>query len=66
MDISYSNIKSTRKIILFNMVSLHSRFEWPNDEIDCLNVDDKFNRFAAEEFETVDTLLFGRKTYQLM
>jgi dihydrofolate reductase len=66
MDINYSNIKITRQIILFNMVTLDNRFEGPNGEIDWHNVDDEFNRFTAEQFETVDTLLFGRKTYQLM
>jgi dihydrofolate reductase len=66
MDINYSNIKITRRVILFNMVTLDSRFEGPNGEIDWHNVDDEFNRFTAEQLETVDTLLFGRKTYQLM
>jgi dihydrofolate reductase len=66
MDINYSNIKITRQVILFNMVTLDSRFEGPNGEIDWHNVDAEFNHFAVEQLQTVDTLLFGRKTYQLM
>jgi dihydrofolate reductase len=66
MDINYSNIKITRQVILFNMVTLDSRFEGPNGKIDWHNVDAEFNHFAVEQLQTVDTLLFGRKTYQLM
>ena len=66
MDINYTNIKITRQIILFNMITLDSRFEGPNGEIDWHNTDKEFSQFAAEQLETIDTLLFGRKTYQLM
>ncbi|MFA6083690.1 dihydrofolate reductase family protein [Mucilaginibacter sp.] len=66
MDINYNNIKFMRRIILFNMITLDSRFEGPNGEIDWHNTDKEFSQFAVEQLETVDTLLFGRKTYQLM
>lgn len=66
MDTNYSNIKITRQIVLFNMVTLDGNFEGPNAEIDWHNVDNEFNHFAVEQLKTVSTLLFGRKTYQLM
>lgn len=66
MDINYSNIKITRQIVLFNMITLDGSFEGPNAEIDWHNVDSEFNHFAVEQLKTVSTLLFGRKTYQLM
>jgi dihydrofolate reductase len=38
----------------------------PNQEFDWPVVDDEFNRFAVEQLNEVDTLLFGRVTYQGM
>ena len=55
-----------RKVILFLMVSLDGYFEGPNQEIDWHNVDAEFNEFALSQTNDVDTLLFGRVTYQLM
>ncbi len=55
-----------RKIILSNLVSLDGYFEGPNREIDCHNVDEEFNEYAIDFLNSVDTLLFGRVTYQLM
>ncbi len=55
-----------RKIIWFNMVTLDGFFEGPNHEIDWHNVDGKFNGFAAEQLDSMDGLLFGRVTYQMM
>lgn len=55
-----------RKLVLFNMVSLDGFFEGPDRDIDWHNVDEEFNEFATEQLETVDTLLFGRVTYELM
>ena len=55
-----------RKLFSFNMVSLDGFFEGPNQDINWHNVDDEFNQFAIEQTSTVDTLLFGRVTYQLM
>ena len=55
-----------RKVILFMMVTLDGFFEGPNGEIDWHNVDQEFNKFAIEQMDSVDILLFGRKTYKLM
>lgn len=55
-----------RKLILFNMVSLDGFFEGINRDIHWHIVDDEFNEFAIEQINTVDTLIFGRVTYELM
>lgn len=55
-----------RKLFAFNMVTLDGFFEGPNDNIDWHNTDEEFNEFAIEQTSSVDTLIFGRKTYQLM
>ena len=55
-----------RKIIFQNMVSLDGYFEGPNHELDWHLVDGEFNDYAADLLDSVDTLLFGRVTYQLM
>lgn len=55
-----------RKVILVNMVTLDGFFEGPNREIDWHNVDDEFNKFAVDQLNSVDVLLFGRVTYELM
>jgi dihydrofolate reductase len=41
-------------------------FEGPNNDISWHNVDAEFNEYAAEMLNSVDTLLFGRVTYELM
>src|SRR5205085_11643140 len=55
-----------RNVFLFMMVTLDGFFEGPNQEIDWHNVDEEFNEFAIDQLDDVDTLLFGRVTYQLM
>jgi dihydrofolate reductase len=55
-----------RKLIFQNMITLDGYFEGPNHEIDWHNVDDEFNAMAIAFLDTVDTLLFGRVTYELM
>lgn len=54
------------KMILFNLVSLDGYFEGANREIDWHKVDEEFNEFALDQLETVDVLIFGRITYELM
>lgn len=54
------------KVFLFMMVSLDGFFEGPNHEIDWHNVDGEFNEFAIEQAKDVGTMLFGRRTYELM
>ena len=55
-----------RNVFLFMMITLDGFFEGPNQEIDWHNVDEEFNEFAIHQLNDVDTLLFGRVTYQLM
>jgi dihydrofolate reductase len=55
-----------RKIILQTLISLDGYYEGPNKEIDWHNVDAEFNDFAIAFLNTIDTILFGRVTYQLM
>ena len=55
-----------RKIILQNMITIDGYFEGQNREIDWHNVDGEFNEYAGAFLDSVDTLLFGRVTYELM
>ncbi len=55
-----------RKVISFNMVTANGFFEGPNQSIDWHHVDAEFNDFALKQLRTVDTILFGRVTYQGM
>lgn len=55
-----------RKIFLFMMVSLDGYFEGPNHDLTWHNVDEEFNDFAIEQIDQMDTLLFGRVTYEMM
>lgn len=48
------------------MVSLDGYFEGENHDLSWHNVDAEFNTFAAKQLREVDTILFGRRTYQLM
>ena len=55
-----------RKLFVFNLVSLDGFFEGPNRDISWHNVDAEFNEYAVELLNSVDMLLFGRVTYELM
>src|SRR5215813_2951666 len=55
-----------RNLFLFMMVSLDGFFEGPDHSIDWHNVDEEFNEFAARQLDEVDTLVFGRVTYEGM
>src|SRR5271157_160394 len=55
-----------RKIIFFMLTSLDGYFEGTGRDISWHNVDNEFNKFAIEQLNTVDTLLFGRVTYEMM
>lgn len=51
---------------MFNMMSLDGFFARPDGDISWHTVDAEFNSFAVEQLREVETLLFGRVTYQLM
>ncbi len=55
-----------RRVLLFMMVTLDGYFEGADKQIDWHNVDDEFNEFAIAQLKEVETLLFGRITYELM
>jgi dihydrofolate reductase len=53
-----------RKILAFLVVTVDGYYEGPNQEFDWPVVDEEFNEFGLEQLEEVDTLLFGRVTYE--
>ncbi len=55
-----------RKLFEFNMASIDGYFEGPGRDISWHNVDAEFNEYAVDMLNSVDTLLFGRVTYELM
>ncbi len=55
-----------RKLFLFMMVSVDGFFEGPNGDLSWHNVDEEFNEFAIDQLNHMDTLLFGRVTYEMM
>jgi len=55
-----------RKIIFQMMISVDGFFEGPNKELDWHNVDKEFNDISIAFLDSVDTLIFGRITYELM
>ena len=55
-----------KKVIFFMLTTVDGYFEGLNREIDWHNVDEEFNEFAIDQLNSVDTLLFGRVTYELM
>jgi dihydrofolate reductase len=48
------------------VMTLDGYYEGPNGEFDWPNVDDEFNEFAISQIDDIDTLLFGRATYEGM
>lgn len=57
--------RAMRKIFLFMMVTLDGYFEGENHDISWHNVDEEFEQFVHEQNNHLDTILFGRRTYDL-
>jgi dihydrofolate reductase len=55
-----------RKVIVFMMTSLDGYIARPNGDIDWHVTDEEFNQFADEQIHEVDTIMFGRATYEGM
>jgi len=55
-----------RKIFSFMVATVDGYYEGPNQEFDWPIVDEEFNEFALQQLDEVDTLPFGRVTYQGM
>ncbi len=55
-----------KKLLMFNLISLDGFFEGNNRDISWHNIDAEFNEFAIEMLNSVEMLIFGRVTYELM
>jgi dihydrofolate reductase len=55
-----------RKIFSFVMTTVDGYYEGPNQEFDFWIVDDEFSEFSVAQLDEVDTLVFGRVTYEGM
>ncbi len=55
-----------RRVLFFMMITVDGYYAGPDGGIDWHNVDGEFNDFAIAQLNEVDTLLFGRETYELM
>ena len=55
-----------RKIIVSNLISIDGYFEGPNQDISWFVIGDDFFEFARKQLHEVDTILFGRITYEHM
>ncbi|HXS38154.1 MAG TPA: dihydrofolate reductase family protein [Flavipsychrobacter sp.] len=55
-----------RKIIVSNLVSLDGFFEDENHQLDWFVVEEEFLEYARNMLNSVDIILFGRRTYEYM
>lgn len=55
-----------KKLIVQELVSIDGFFSGSKGEIDWHHVDDEYDDYAINFLNSVDVLLFGRVTYQLM
>jgi dihydrofolate reductase len=55
-----------RNLVFFMLTSLDGYYEGLGHAIDWHNVDVEFNEFANAQLESVDMLLFGRVTYEMI
>jgi len=55
-----------RRVIVSNMMSLDGFLEGANRELDWHLVDEDFFDYARQMLRSVDTILFGRVTYEMM
>jgi dihydrofolate reductase len=54
------------RLFAFLVTTADGYCEGPNQEFDWPVIDDEFNEFAIEQLEEIDTLVFGRNTYEGM
>ena len=59
-------VTEVRKIIAQEMMSLDGFFAGPGGELDWFVWDDDLKNYTIRLFDTIDTLLFGRVTYEYM
>lgn len=54
------------RIFSFHIVSVDGYYQGPEGEFDWPNTDDQFDEFALAQLREIDTLVFGRRTYEHM
>jgi dihydrofolate reductase len=54
-----------RRIVMFNQVSADGYFATPDGSLDWVVPDDKLSQAAMDQGPAYDTVLFGRKTYDM-
>lgn len=54
-----------RKLVVCNILSLDGFYSGPNADVMVMPFDRGFDEYNAERFRTADTLLLGRKSYEL-
>jgi dihydrofolate reductase len=55
-----------KKLLFFMMTTANGLYERGPWDIDWHHTDEEFNEFAIEQLDRMDTLVFGRKTYEGM
>ncbi|WP_254532833.1 dihydrofolate reductase family protein [Natrinema gelatinilyticum] len=55
-----------RDVVVSNWVTLDGCYTDPDGEIDWFVWNDETEQYSREQIETIDTILFGRVTYELM
>jgi dihydrofolate reductase len=55
-----------RKLIVANIMSLDGYFDGPGGNVMVMPMDDCFDAYNAERLATADTLLLGRRSYELL
>lgn len=64
--IAINEIQIMRRLITSNFVSLDGYLAGPGGDLSWHNVNDEFLSYAESMLEAAGTLVFGRKTYELM
>lgn len=55
-----------RSVVVSNFVTVDGCYAGPNGELDWFVWNDETERYSRDQLESVDTILFGRTTYELM
>ena len=55
-----------RKVVVSNLISVDGFIAGPSGEIDWHDVGDDFQRYIAEDLQSIGVILFGRVTYELL
>lgn len=55
-----------RNLLVFNLITLDGYFEGPDHDISWHMADNDLNDVSKSQLESVDTIIFGRVTYELM